>query len=350
MLNFLIPIALEEEPINNTYNKSNIEIVSEISVEKEIKKEKNISPSSIPIQVPISHENYKFFREKAKKSITNYYNQCARLVNRIFLARFGVLMFGDAWDMALKKQNQEYLNLIWKLQEEDFRRDFHLHLHTKEDRIEHYRRLYNVLNAEKNPIGILGFVYYYSSYKDHVAKNKYFLPQTHVAFLAGKKKFFIENETDEVKKIYDILTEKFGTIHDFEEEFLNERIPLSLELMPGSKYYYYDFLIEDLYKDVHGGSLVQMFLRKHRNNKITPLFRPVSYARVSDKILGEMEKQKKFLAQMGNVKFIPGYQFDEVHIDKKDEWLATLEKYFGIKNPRKSILVPIPELIKIAKD
>jgi len=302
-----------------------------------------------PVQIPIDDENYKLYREKAGLAITNYKNQCAKLVNRIFLARFGILMFGNAWDLALRPENQKYLKLIWQLDESDFRRNFHLNLHKKEDRVAHFERVYKTLQNEKNPIGILGMLYYFSAHKNAVAANKNFLPQTHVGFVAGKKIFTIENEENSPQTIREILEKKFGIIHEFEKDFVQKKVPLEKILAPGEKFFYEDFLVEELFRAVHAGSLFEIFLRKHRNNRITPILRPVSFARVSDEILEKISAQQKIFEKMGAVEFVPGREFSAKNFSGKKSWINFLARTFGIKNPARALAVPIPQIVETAQ-
>ena len=323
--------------------------VQEIQIPKGVHRKKQIQlrPSQIPVQVPISNKKYEVFRKHASKSVSEYTSECAKFVNRIFSLRFGRLIFGDAWTMQLHPDNQKFLKLIWRLDESEFIRDKSLALKNNEDRIKHFQKLYKILDQEKTPIGVIGFVYRFSFWRDHVAKLPNVLPQTHIAFLAGQKEFFFENDSDQPQSLEKIITEKFGQVHDFEQDFVNERVNLSKVLQPKEKYFYDDYLIEEQFKKVTAGSLLELFLRKHRNNRITPLLRPVSFSRISDELAEEIKHQKKILQSLGPLDFISGKKYAEKIFPTKDRWNKNLKTYFQIENPEKALLVPIPKLLKV---
>jgi hypothetical protein len=76
--------------------------------------------SRIPVQVPLENPLSSLFFEKASESVGINTSECARFVNRIFGARFGVLPFGDAWTMQTAKENQKFLTLVWRLAESEY--------------------------------------------------------------------------------------------------------------------------------------------------------------------------------------------------------------------------------------
>ena len=257
----------------------------------------NVTPTNIPWQVEINQDEYGVFLKEAAKSITPHTNQCALFVNRIFLARFGRAIFGNAWEMQLHPDNQKYLTLVWRLTEDDYDRSANLALYDYTDRVDHYRRLYRELDKIKNPVGTLGFLYHYSAYREYVAANPKVLPQTHITFVAGRKTFDITNDSDTSQTIEEILVAKHGIIHDFERPLLKERnIPLTEILEPGQSYTYIDYLIEEQFKVIQSNSLLEVFLRKHKNNRTTPLVRPVSYSQISEELEQEITYQKRLKA------------------------------------------------------
>lgn len=238
----------------------------------------------IPEQVLISSENYAQYREKAESQIDTKKSLCAKFVNRLFLARFGQSIYGNAWDMQLNSQNQKYLELIYRLPENRFSRANNLSLFSVEDRSKIYEEFYEMLDQEKTPIGVLGFLYQFSNEREQLSKNKTVLPQSHVGFLAGRKEFYFQNTLQTSQSLRKVIVEKYGMVHDFEEAFLASRVDLEKILQPNEKYRYQDYLVEEHFRGIKAGSLLEIFLRKHRNNRKTPLLRPVSYSRISEKL------------------------------------------------------------------
>ena len=249
--------------------------------------------AEIAIQSNLDSPEYSRFREKAAKALTAGEEECAKFVNRLFLARFGKMMFGDAWTMQIKPENLEYLMMEWKLPETEFFRNRALALSHYTDRVRHFEDLYDVLQQQEYPIGVLGWIYHYSNWRQFLASRRDLLPQSHVSFLAGKKIFFIENTTDKETTLQDILEKKYGNIHDFEKPFVEKLLGIKIraKIRPGEKFMYEDFLIEENFKYVRAESFLAVFLRKHTGNGITPLLRPVSFSRISDSIIQEIEAQ-----------------------------------------------------------
>ncbi len=294
----------------------------------------------LPIQAPLSEPAYSVFFEKASQSVGVGTSECARFVNRIFGARFGFLPFGDAWTMQLAPENQPFLKLVWQLGKDQFDPETLLLLHA-EARVEHFRDLYSALEREEYPIGVLGFLYRFSSWSEHIALRSNVLPQTHVAFLAGRKAFEIKNPTSAPQTLEQILVEKFGVIHDFERDFVNECVPLSLELAPGAVYTYSDFLVEEHFREPMSGSLLELFLRKHKNNRTTPLLRPVSFSRISDALIAKIQEQEALLSGM-KIEFVTGAEFAALEFPGKEKWTEFLMQKLGVSNPATALLVPIP--------
>ena len=294
---------------------------------------------AFPMQVGVEHPHFSVFFEKAASFVGENTSECAKFVNRMFLARFGALMFGSAWELQILRENQKFLDLVWRLPESEFQRTGSfpfLRLENPEKRVEHFEKIYNILESEKNPIGVLGFFYRFSFYADEIAQNPNFLPQTHVAFLAGRARFGVENLSENPQSVAQILQAKYGQIHDFEIDFLKTHLPLDLVLGSGETYFYTDFLIQEHFKKAQERSLLEVFLQKHRNNRITPLLRPVSYSRVSGEILAQMQAQQKGLEKFGNLQILP-----PANLEISDEWKGVLRQEFGIASARKSLLVPI---------
>ncbi|MCF7831056.1 hypothetical protein K9M41_03640 [Candidatus Gracilibacteria bacterium] len=298
------------------------------------------SRSRIPIQVDISHEKYPVFFQKALRSVQEGQSECAKLVNRLFLARFGKMMFGDAWTLQLAPDNQEFLDLVWRLEEDQFIRPS-LYLKDKDNRTKHFRKIYSLLDKEKHPIGVLGFMYKFSDWGTYIGSNKKWLPQSHVVFLAGRKSFEIKNDSSVVMNIEEILNKKYGKLLDNERALVNSRVPLSLELLPGGSYFYNDFLLEEHFKGAISGSLLEAFLRKDQEKREIPLLRPVSYSRISEELIREIEIQSEILAEF-DVQYIYGEEFDSLNFIAKDFWTEFLAEKLNINYPGKSLLVPIP--------
>lgn len=303
----------------------------------------SVASSTIPVQPPVSDPMYETFFEKAASKVGENTSECAKFVNRIFLARFGKMMFGDAWTLQILPENQKYLDLVWRLKENQFIRKQELALPHYEDRVEHFNELYAVLENDEHPIGVLGFVFQYSFYRENIAAHPEWLPQTHVAFLAGRKQFSIQNTSSKPQTIEQILSEEFGKIHEFERDFVNEKVPLSIELLPGGTYFYNDYLIEEHFRSPMKGSLLELFLRKHRNNRTTPLLRPVSYSRISKELIREVKNQEELFESFGGVDFVSGKHFSSLQIPHKELWQEFLVKRLGMKNPENYSIVPVPK-------
>lgn len=246
---------------------------------------------TIPKQVSLESQEYAGFFEKASKAVGLNTSECARFVNRIFGARFGFFPFGNAWTMQIAPENKKFLTLTWLLEKSQYNPKT-LSLYDHKDRVRHFETLYSVLEGEYS-VGVLGFMYYFSSYQENILSHPDYFPQSHVVFLAGEKDFVIENTTQSPQTIEQILTDQWGVIHDFERSFVEKRIPLEVELLPGGKIMYRDYLIEEHFRVPMRGSLLELFLRKHRNNRITPLLRPVSFSRISDTLIRAIEAQKQ---------------------------------------------------------
>ncbi len=305
-----------------------------------VKEEEVIIPTTIPIQVPLDHEKYSLFFKKASSQVKDKSEDCAKFVNRMFLARFNALVFGSAWNLQLKTENQKYMTMKWRLPEDEFLRykgNQPLALKTDEDRIRHFEMLYDALQKEDDPIGVIGWVYRFSFNRAAVAKHKDWLQQTHVTFIAGRKKFEIKNEGNKEQSVQDLLEAVHGGIHDFERDFVDNIVDLDQVLKPGESAYYDDFLIEEHYYSVMSGSLLELFLRKHRNNRVTPLLRPVSFSSISDDLAEQVKRQKRYLQKLGNIDFVSGAEFAE-----SDSWSEVLKKYFSITKPSKNLIIPVP--------
>lgn len=294
----------------------------------------------MPMQVPIHHEAvYRHYREKVSTAIDNTKDQCAKFVNRQLLTRFGIPVFGNAWDMQLHPDNQRFLELAWQLPEEEY--DAELRLTDPEDRVKHFRVLYAQLDRESYPLGVLGFVYRFSFHRAAVAAEPNVLPQTHVAFLAGRESFYFENEAEKPQTLREVIEGAYGIIHDFEEDFIAERVPLEKILQPGQRYYYRDYLIEEQFKVVQSRSLLSAFLEKHEHNRTTPLVRPVSYSQMRDWVIADVRGQRQRLRAFGPIEFVSGHDFVMTDFPGKSEWTQILADDFGMERPDKELVVPI---------
>lgn len=319
--------------------------VNEISNEKIKENHETIvlNKPNIPIQISLEdEENYTMYRNKAATYLSEgASNECAKFVNRMFLLRFGKLMFGNAWDLQII--NKDLLDFVWSIPEDSFTETLRLKKIT--DRIKHFQELYAVLDEEKTPVGVLGFVYKYSFYKDYVASLSNRIPQTHITFLAGRKYFYFENESEIPKSLEEILVDKYGVIHDIERAFVDNKVKLDRILQPRDRVYYNDYLVEEQFKKVQGESLLEVFLRKHRNNRVSSLLRPVSYSRVTQSIIKDLEMQEEILTKLGDVEYIPGKEFENHFLYQQDRkaWEKVLSGELGIDFPRKSLLIPVPQ-------
>lgn len=255
----------------------------------------------VQIQLELEVPEYNESFEYAKAGVDDSKNECAKFVNRIFWSRFEKRIWGNAWDLPAREQNKEFIDVIWRIPESEFQNDS-FWVNTPDERLEHFKSLYRAVDQQRYPIGIVGFLYKYSGVKEELRKSEAYFPQTHVSFLSGKKWFQIENTGNRSQTVREILEEKHGTIHEFEEDFINERlrnqkfyvgkkVSLKTQISPRSSFWYFDYLIEEQFKYSRTDSLLGSFLRKHRNNRTEGLLRPVSFARISDKLILELEKK-----------------------------------------------------------
>lgn len=306
--------------------------------------EEKVNRLEIPIQISIENEKYAQFRNKASEYLSGENtSECAKFVNRMFFLRFGKLMFGNAWDLQIK--NKEFLDLVWRIPENSF--DKLLNLKNLTDRIDHFQQLYTVLDQEEYPLGVIGFVYRYSFYREYVSSLSNRMPQTHITFLAGRKEFHFENESDQSRTLEEILVEKYGVIHDVEKDFVNSKVDLEKTLQPRERLYYNDYLIEEQFKTVMVASLLEVYLRKHRNNRVESLVRPVSYSRVSQKIMNDLTAQQKILNNLGSIEYVSGGDFVNYFPSEaeKEQWKILLADKLGIDHPEHNLLVPVPNML-----
>lgn len=306
----------------------------------------NAEVSQIPIQVPVSDPYYERFRAKAAEAIDDNMSHCAKFFNRMMAQRFGVTTFGSAWTLQDKKENKTFLDDVWQLSDSEFKRDEDFRLHSVEARVDHYRKLYEILDNEAYPIGVLGFMYKYSFYKQTLLDFPQFRPQSHVSFLAGKKVFEIKNNTDTAQTVQSLLEAEHGGIHDFEQDFVNTRVPLDQVLQPGEVVHYDDYLVEEQFRTLMNGSLLEVFLRKHRNNRVTPLLRPVSYSRISQSIISEIKLQESLFEDLGTISFVSGAEFEAMEMQNKAAWKADLRTRFAYLDRddwSRILVVPIPQ-------
>ncbi|MCF7917646.1 hypothetical protein K9L27_01410 [Candidatus Gracilibacteria bacterium] len=299
--------------------------------------------SNIPVQPPLSSSAYEAFFEKTSEFVGENTQECAKFVNRMFLTRFGKLMFGNAWTLQLLPENKEYLNLVWRLKEDQFNRKDLLSLDHYEDRVEHFKELYQELDSEAYPIGVIGFVYQYSFHREEVASHPEWLPQTHVAFIAGRKSFVVQNNSTKTQTLEEIIEAKHGDMHPWEREFIASRLPLETALLPGGQYAYNDYLIEEHFRKPMSGSLLELVLRKHPNNRITSLLRPVSYSQISAELIKELQAQEKTLQNFGKIDFVRGIAFEALQFPQKELWKEFLDKKLGIRFPQNALIVPVPK-------
>ena len=197
-------------------------------------------------------------------------------------------------------------------------------------------------------MGVLGFVYRYSFYREYVGGLENRISQTHVTFLAGRKTFYFENTFDHPKSLEALLVDKYGVIHDIERAFIENKVSLDQVLEPGERVYYDDYLVEEQFKYVQAASLLEVYLRKHRNNRVSSLLRPVSYSRIAQPIIDDLEKQKNILHMLGSdLEYVSGKVFDDYFVSEfeKENWKNILLLNLGIHFPEKSLIVPVPRLL-----
>lgn len=302
--------------------------------------------AALPIQPPIADPLYSKYREWAYAQINPTLDQCAKFVNRMLLTRFGISSYGDAWNLQLAPENQAYFDLLWRVDEADFDRKNDFKLYDYTSRIKHFEQLYKKLDQDNAPIGVLGFMYYYSQHKEKIPNGRYDLPQTHVAFLAGRDTFPIFNHTDTTLSVEDLLALQHGQIWDFERPFVLSRIPLEQRLAPGETLTYEDYLVEDQFKTSRNTSLLNIFLDKHWYNRKTPLLRPVSYSRLKENIVEAVQQQRWQLESLGPITYVSGAAFESIPFPTKDPWKERLGSVFQSLNKKswKDIpVVPIPK-------
>lgn len=262
--------------------------------------------AEIPEQVSLENPRYNDFFITAAEQVDDTKNECAKFVNRLFSARFKNFIWGNAWDLQTRAENKKFLTLSWKL-DDDEALDADYRLRNPEDRLKHFEDLYETVDRLRYPIGVMGFMYRYSFSRDIIKKSADFFPQTHVNFLSGAKLFGVRNESDLPQTVRALLEERYGKIHDFEEDFVNTRlnvrkkyaekfVTLDTVLSPQEQFWYQDYMIEEQFQFARKDSLLGIFLRKHRNNKTTSLLRPVSFSRISDILISDIEAATDFSA------------------------------------------------------
>lgn len=240
-----------------------------------------VSLSSEPFW-DVQHPLYNTYQQQAATHINMAQNECAKFVNRLFKYRFGKFIWGNAWDMQLQSPNQTYLHLVWQIDPQSYDRSNNFELKNYQDRVEHFQALYETIESDYHPIGVVGFLYRYSSAKDFLTTEV--LPQTHVAFLAGRQTFTLTNVSPQTQTLQAVLEKQYGQIHDYEIPLTEARLGYSLYhiLLPGQSIEYDDYLLEQQFQGrIESLSLLSVFLRKHRNNHKTSILRPVSFSRIT---------------------------------------------------------------------
>ena len=228
--------------------------------------------------------------------------ECSRFVNRNFYARFGEFIWGSAWDYHEEAEKRGLLKFKWRVNDDDID-PVTLKLKERRFRESHYGELYKVLDGLEVPVGVAGFFYEFSFFTDKLFRPDV-LRQTHVAMIAGRKTFVVENESDEVLTLKELWERRLGVIHDYEVGFINDRLRrgnmfarrvLSLDtvMAPGDRVAYRDYLVEEQFRTVRRHSLLEMYLKKHRNNHVMSLLRPVSFMQVSGEVLGRVRDVEK---------------------------------------------------------
>lgn len=222
---------------------------------------------------------------KASTYVDNTKNECAKFVNRLFALRFGNTIWGNAWDIPLADSNQKFLKLKWTadLSKIDKKTNW---VETTEERVDQFKNLYNAIEKSETGFGLAGFSYRFSFAYKNIGSDD--LQQTHIAFISPLKKFAIKNTLNKKQTVQQLLEAKIGNIQLVERDFVNQRLNayknliesqtfLADTVLPGQTVWYYDFPLEEQFKEVRSESVLISFLRKHRNNKISALLRPVSW-------------------------------------------------------------------------
>lgn len=231
--------------------------------------------------------------------VTDGYTECAKFVNRDFYARFGEFIWGSAWNFYDAAEERGLLKFVWRVNDDDIDAET-LMLKKQRFRESHYSQLYKTLDDLENPVGVVGFFYRFSFWREALFASPEMLPQTHVGFLAGRKTFVEENKGEKDMTLRELWSDKYGIILDFEEDFINGRLAqanmfprqkLSLEtkIAPGEKIAYRDYMIEHQFRTARKNSLMEMYLKKHRTNHVTALLRPVSFMQVTDEVIEKVQ-------------------------------------------------------------
>jgi hypothetical protein len=211
-------------------------------------------------------------------------DDCARFVNQVLGQKLRRKVRGNAWDVQLLPSNRHALTLVWRIPDESFVRDERLLLRRSGDRVEHFRQLYAALEREKPPRGVIGFVFRHSPWRAVVARQRTVLPQTHIAFVGGRRPFSVHNDTSGPRSVEQLLGQSWGPI-SLAERPLAERIlrtQLSVVLSPGARIGYTDFVLQQRFVRDRECSLLEMLLRKlPPPDRQIASFRPVSFSRLN---------------------------------------------------------------------
>ncbi len=300
--------------------------------------------TNIPVQIDINHPQYKEIFNYTAQFTQDNMSQCALFVNRMFLTRFGKPIYGNAWDMQLHPANKKHLTLAWQIPKSEVYRTQNLNFPwgKSSQRGDHFSSFYEFLDAQEYPIGVLGMVYRYSAHKEEILGLSNILPQTHVAFIAGKKQFFIHNTTTDIQSAQSILEEQYGTLKSYEKELIASRIPLDSRIYPGESMVYEDYLVEEHFKTVMSGSLIELILRKHRNNRVDELLRPISFSLISQEIIDSLKTQTEYI-QTNNLEIISHKTFTESSWAQDEQWISYLRTEWNIHDPSRSLFIPVPK-------
>lgn len=298
-----------------------------------------------PLRPDITDPLYLTYFEAVSRLVGTHSSDCAKFVNRMIWFQFGTPIWGNAWDVQKRKDNQEILDLLWQVSPQEHHQENGLWYPwgSFSQRIQHFQELYDVLEKQENPLGIIGFVYRYSDYREMVSQSSSSapMPQTHVAFLAGKKMFNLVNDTDQKKSIKDLLQEKYGVIKSYEYDFVNEVFPLEDIMESGAVFSYEDYLVEEHFLKPVRGSLMEIFLRKHRNNRVEEILRPMSYSQLSSQILENQKRQKEMLIK-NQLEIVSREEFENYLWENEEEKQKILD-LFHIKNPSGERFLPLPK-------
>lgn len=318
-----------------------MQAVGETDSLEDLKKSLQSSYNPIALQVSLDDPLYAEYFSTVSSLVGVNTSDCAKFFNRMFSLYFGKHTWGNAWEIQLKKENQKFLTLEWNVPDNELYKNNNLWYPWgyAEKRGEHFESLYTALAQEEPPVGAIGFVYRYSNYREMVGSARYILPQTHIAFLAGRSIFHFINNTEETLTLHELLDKTYGVLKPYEIEFVGKRILLDTILEPGDSFAYQDYLIEEHFLQATRGSLLEVFLRKHRNNRVDEVLRPISFSRITKDLIQSQKVQKELLDAY-NLTLVKRSDFEKFSWENEEE-KQHIFSVFGITRPERELFLPV---------